>query len=43
MMEQYSNLMAQIAVFRVRFRPGLERLPSIVDQLEERIFAEMSL
>jgi len=43
MMEQYLNLMAQIAVFRVRFRPGLERLPTIVDQLEKRIFAEMSL
>jgi len=43
MMQQYLNLIAQVAVFRVRFRLGLEWLPSIVDRLEKRIFAATSL
>ena len=43
MMQQYLNLIRQVAVFKVRFHRGLERLPSIVDRLEQRILAEISV
>jgi hypothetical protein len=34
MMRQYFRLVAAVPVYRVRFRPGLQHLPAIVDELE---------
>lgn len=37
MMRQYLALAAAVPVLRVRFRPGLERLPAILDELERAV------
>jgi hypothetical protein len=35
MMERYLDLTARIPIFEIRFSPGLEKLPAILDQIEQ--------
>jgi hypothetical protein len=37
MMEQYLLLSARLPVFEMRFQPGLQKLPEILDRIEQAI------
>jgi hypothetical protein len=35
MMEQYLRLSARLPVFEIQFQPGLQKLPEILDRIEQ--------
>jgi hypothetical protein len=37
MVERYLGLSARLPVFEIRFRPGLDVLPAILDRIEQRV------
>jgi hypothetical protein len=37
MLLAYLDLVARVPVLEVRFRPGLERLPALLDAIEEAV------
>jgi hypothetical protein len=37
MLERYLELVARVPVFRIRYRPGLARLPALLDEIERAV------